>query len=64
MSPGPTLLSVPYDDDEPVFKRSRFGPNRYVFNPRNPIGRVLIVVTLVVVGVVMLMMAGHVGPFR
>ncbi|WP_433475971.1 hypothetical protein ACQPZP_02395 [Spirillospora sp. CA-142024] len=35
------------DPDEPIFVRSRWGTNHYVFNWRNPIGRFLIVATLI-----------------
>ncbi|MFD7337134.1 hypothetical protein ACFV98_14155 [Streptomyces violascens] len=43
-------------DDEPVFRKSRFGTNRYEYNPANPVGRVLIVVTVigVIAGLVMM----------
>lgn len=34
-------------DDEPVFRRSRLGTNRYEYNPANPVGRALIVVTVI-----------------
>lgn len=34
-------------DDEPVFRKSKFGTNRYEYNPANPVGRVLIVVTVI-----------------
>jgi uncharacterized membrane protein len=34
-------------DDEPVFRKSRYGTNRYEYNPANPVGRVLIVVTII-----------------
>ncbi|MGA4538460.1 hypothetical protein ACPA54_00530 [Uniformispora flossi] len=41
---------MPYfDDDEPVFKKQKWGNPRYVYNPRNPVGMFLIVVSLVVV---------------
>ncbi|WNI23712.1 hypothetical protein [Streptomyces sp. ITFR-16] len=33
-------------DDDRVFIRSRWGTNRYVYNPNNPIGRALIVGSL------------------
>lgn len=35
-------------DDEPVFIRSKWGTNRYVYNPNNPVGLALIALTLVV----------------
>uniref|UniRef100_A0AAU2V5I9 Uncharacterized protein n=1 Tax=Streptomyces sp. NBC_00003 TaxID=2903608 RepID=A0AAU2V5I9_9ACTN len=34
-------------DDEPVFRKSRFGTNRYEYNPASPVGRVLIAVTVI-----------------
>jgi hypothetical protein len=36
------------DDHEPVFVRSRWGTSRYVYNPRNPAGVVLILASLAV----------------
>ncbi|MGW4160294.1 hypothetical protein [Streptomyces sp. NPDC004788] len=30
-------------DHEPVFKKSRWGTNRYTYNPDNPIGLALII---------------------
>ncbi|WP_199826923.1 hypothetical protein [Streptomyces sp. WM6378] len=43
-------------DDEPVFRKGGFGTNRYEYNPANPMGRVLIVVTVigVIVGLVVM----------
>ncbi|GAA2432947.1 hypothetical protein GCM10010191_53690 [Actinomadura vinacea] len=41
------------DPGEPVFVRSKWGANNYVFNWRNPVGRVLIVVTLLAAIVVL-----------
>ncbi|WMX45804.1 hypothetical protein [Streptomyces roseicoloratus] len=35
-------------DDEPVFIRSKWGTNRYVYNPNNPVGLALIAITLLV----------------
>ncbi|MFF2652144.1 hypothetical protein [Streptomyces sp. NPDC058045] len=55
---------MPYfDDDEPVFKRNRWGTNRYEFNPRNPVGCALIVLVLVFAAVMLLLMHQHAGPF-
>ncbi|MCF6525103.1 hypothetical protein [Streptomyces sp. JJ36] len=51
------------NDDEPVFKRSRWGTNHYVYNPHNPVGLALILITVVVGAVVMLLMSQHAGPF-
>ncbi|HEX5565367.1 MAG TPA: hypothetical protein VFY14_00220 [Streptomyces sp.] len=36
-----------HDDHGPVFIRSKWGTNHYVYNHRNPVGRVLIVLALV-----------------
>ncbi|MFI1366738.1 hypothetical protein [Streptomyces griseochromogenes] len=55
---------MPFDDDEPVFKRSELGTNRYEYNPNNPVGLTLIVLTLVFAGVMLLLMHNHAGPFR
>ncbi|WP_415952801.1 hypothetical protein [Streptomyces sp. KLOTTS4A1] len=52
-----------FDDNEPVFKRSKWGTSRYEYNPRNPVGLVLIIISAVVAGVMMLLMANHAGPF-
>ncbi|WP_330334227.1 hypothetical protein OHS33_33785 [Streptomyces sp. NBC_00536] len=53
-----------HPDDEPVFIRSKWGPRgRYYCNPRNPIGLALIVITLLVVGIGMILMSSHTGPF-
>jgi hypothetical protein len=35
-----------HPDDDRVFVRSNWGTNRYVYNPHNPVGRVLIVGSL------------------
>ncbi|XRQ10086.1 hypothetical protein ACN3XK_04035 [Actinomadura welshii] len=35
------------EEREPVFVRSRWGTSRYFYNHRNPVGRFLIVATLV-----------------
>lgn len=50
-------------DDEPVFKRTRWGTNHYELNPGNPIGLVLIVVILVLLVVMAYLMGNHIGPF-
>ncbi|WP_371591748.1 hypothetical protein [Streptomyces virginiae] len=52
-----------HHDDEPVFKRSKWGTNRYYYNPRNPVGLALIVITLLFVGTMMILMANRAGPF-
>lgn len=47
------------DDHEPVFLRSEWGTNRYVYNHRNPVGRALIVLSLLfVAGLVFHLFAG------
>lgn len=40
-------------DREPVFKRSKWGTQRYYYNPRNPIGLTLIIVSLLFAGTMM-----------
>ncbi|NUP31433.1 MAG: hypothetical protein HOU01_06910 [Streptomycetaceae bacterium] len=42
-----------FDDDEPVFKKQKWGNPRYAYNPRNPVGMFLIIVSLVVAVVVL-----------
>ncbi|GGV29798.1 hypothetical protein GCM10010293_29720 [Streptomyces griseoflavus] len=39
------------DGAEPVFVRSRWGTNRYVYNPASPVGRALIVGSLLFGGI-------------
>ncbi|MFD4869394.1 hypothetical protein [Streptomyces sp. NPDC058412] len=51
-------------DDEPVFKRSQWGTNRYYYNPQNPVGLALIVITLLFAGTMMILMANRAGPFK
>jgi hypothetical protein len=36
--------------EEPVFVRSKWGTNRYVYNVNNPVGRALIVLALLIAG--------------
>ncbi|MFC9705254.1 hypothetical protein ACFTWD_31710 [Streptomyces sp. NPDC056943] len=50
-------------DDEPVFKRSKWGTSRYTYNPRNPVGLALIVISLLFAGTMMILMANRAGPF-
>ncbi|MER5727225.1 hypothetical protein ABT084_02515 [Streptomyces sp. NPDC002138] len=52
-----------HPDDEPVFKRSRWGTNHYYANPRNSVGRVLIVLALLLTGTMLVLMANRAGPF-
>ncbi|MFD7527664.1 hypothetical protein ACFV8E_08610 [Streptomyces sp. NPDC059849] len=52
-----------FDDDEPVFKKSRLGTNRYEYNPRNPVGFALIVISVLLVGGMLLLMHFRAGPF-
>ncbi|GHB59531.1 hypothetical protein GCM10010347_31870 [Streptomyces cirratus] len=54
---------MPYDD-EPVFKRSKWGTNRYSYNPYNPVGLALIIVTLLFAGTMLILMANRAGPFK
>lgn len=51
-------------DDEPVFKRSRWGTNRYYYNPQNPVGLALIVLSLLFAGTMMILMTNRAGPFK
>ncbi|AXG76642.1 hypothetical protein [Streptomyces paludis] len=47
------------DDDEPIFVRSKWGTNRYVYSTRNPVGRWLIFGTVVLVlGMIWQLFAG------
>ncbi|MFG2620458.1 hypothetical protein ACGFXC_22875 [Streptomyces sp. NPDC048507] len=50
-------------DDEPVFKRSQWGTNRYYYNPRNPVGLTLIIVSLLLTGTLMILVTNRLGPF-
>ncbi|WTW98955.1 hypothetical protein OG216_38950 [Streptomycetaceae bacterium NBC_01309] len=50
-------------DGEPVFKRSKWGTNRYVYNADNRLGLALIVLSSVVGLVAMLMLATKSGPY-
>ncbi|MFE3652823.1 hypothetical protein ACFXPZ_04365 [Streptomyces sp. NPDC059101] len=50
-------------DGEPVSKKSRWGTNRYVYNPANPMGLTLILISLIVAVVMMVLMEKHAGPF-
>lgn len=50
-------------DDEPLFKKSRWGTNRYVYNADNPIGLALIVGSVVFALVGILLMENKAGPF-
>ncbi|TXS56563.1 hypothetical protein [Streptomyces sp. t39] len=51
------------DWNEPVLKRSRWGTNRYVYNADNPLGMVLIVLSVVVTVIVLVMLQTRSGPF-
>ncbi|MFF4421663.1 hypothetical protein ACFY04_12895 [Streptomyces sp. NPDC001549] len=50
-------------DDEPVFKRSTWGTNRYYCNPDNPVGLSLIVISLVFAATMLILMSNRAGPF-
>ncbi|WP_406280830.1 hypothetical protein [Embleya sp. NBC_00896] len=52
-----------FDNDEPIFKRRRWGNPRYTYNPNNPIGLALIIGSLTVGAVVMILMHTRSGPF-
>ncbi|MCM9083085.1 hypothetical protein OG444_31960 [Streptomyces sp. NBC_01232] len=51
-------------DDEPVFRRSKWGTNRYYYNPNNPIGLALIVITLVFTATMVILIVNRAGPFK
>jgi len=51
------------DDDEPVFKKSTWGTNRYVYNPNNPIGLALIILSVVFALMMIFLMDERKGPF-
>ncbi|MEU3403108.1 hypothetical protein ABZ766_04010 [Streptomyces sp. NPDC006670] len=53
-----------HDDDEPVFRRSTWGTNRYYYNPRNPLGLALIVGTMLFVGTMLILVTNRAGPFK
>ncbi|MCX4675967.1 hypothetical protein OG413_11720 [Streptomyces sp. NBC_01433] len=52
-----------HPDDEPIFKRGKWGSSRYVYNPRNPVGLALIMISLLIWGVMMLLMETRSGPY-
>ena len=52
-----------FDDDEPVFKRSKWGTNDYVYNWRNPVGLALIIFSVLLVVVALILMKKQMGPF-
>lgn len=51
------------DWNEPVFKRSKWGTSRYVYNAENPLGMALIVLSVIVTATVLVMMQTRSGPF-
>ncbi|MER7519724.1 hypothetical protein [Streptomyces sp. NPDC126499] len=51
------------NDDEPVFKKSRWGTNRYVYNPNNPVGLFLIIASSALAIVMILLMENRASPF-
>ncbi|MFI7246553.1 hypothetical protein [Streptomyces qinglanensis] len=51
------------DDDEPVFKKSNWGTSRYVYNPDNPVGLALTILSVVLALVTIFMMNERKGPF-
>ncbi|MFE6776521.1 hypothetical protein [Streptomyces sp. NPDC057702] len=53
----------PDDDYEPVFKKSKWGTNRYVYNADNPVGLALIILSCVVVVVFLYLITARKGPF-
>ncbi|KQX56925.1 MULTISPECIES: hypothetical protein [unclassified Streptomyces] len=52
------------NDDEPVFKKSKWGTNRYSLNPRNPVGLGLIIATSVFAILMVVLMENRAGPFE
>lgn len=52
------------DDYEPVFKKSNWGTGRYIYNPDNPLGMGLIILSAVSVLVMMFLMQERKGPFE
>ncbi|WP_432039637.1 hypothetical protein [Streptomyces cucumeris] len=57
-------MPQPDDDYEPVFKKSKWGTSRYTYNPANPVGMALIILSLVFAGVMMFLMEERKGPFE
>ncbi|MDI3407814.1 hypothetical protein [Streptomyces cavernicola] len=51
------------DDHEPVFKKSRWGTSRYVYNLNNPVGLALAIGSVLFAVVMMVMAENHAGPF-
>ncbi|MFC8765603.1 hypothetical protein ACFUAG_33460 [Streptomyces sp. NPDC057193] len=51
------------NNDEPVFKKSKWGTSRYVYNANNPIGLALIVISSVLAIGMVLLMENRAGPF-
>ncbi|MGR3935413.1 hypothetical protein [Streptomyces sp. BRA346] len=52
------------DDYEPVFKKSNWGTNRYVYNLNNPVGMALTIVSIAFMLVMMFLMQERKGPFE
>ncbi|MDV9191982.1 hypothetical protein R6L23_27890 [Streptomyces sp. SR27] len=52
------------NDDEPVFKKSKWGANRYYYNPRNPVGLGLIIASSVFAILMIVLMENRAGPFE
>ncbi|MGO4417862.1 hypothetical protein AB4Z54_03580 [Streptomyces sp. MCAF7] len=52
------------DDYEPVFKKTHWGTSRYVYNPNNPVGMTLIILSIVFALVMMFLMEERKGPFE
>ncbi|MFF1506465.1 hypothetical protein [Streptomyces sp. NPDC058326] len=51
------------NNDEPVFKKSKWGTSRYVYNANNPIGLALIFISGGLAVVMVLLMENRAGPF-
>lgn len=43
---------------------SKWGTNHYSYDPRNPVGLALVIITLLFVGTTMTLIANRVGPFK
>ncbi|MFD7031142.1 hypothetical protein ACFWAR_24220 [Streptomyces sp. NPDC059917] len=52
-----------HPDDEPVLKRGKWGTNRYYYNPRNPIGMALIVISVLFTATMLILLANRAGPW-
>jgi hypothetical protein len=51
------------NDDEPIFKKSPWGTNRYVYNAQNPVGLALIIISVAFAIIMLILMENRAGPF-